>query len=333
MTMSSVLLLVALSAAPVALKIEKSLPIAQQGFVAYESPVKCGADGSIYLRFFTGAPRLTRGPVVRISSDGKRVVPLVPEAVNDAPPLHVVDFAPAGDGGAYLLAGTIAERGRAAQDYLLMFDSDGKLVRRSQLDSRFHILGVAALGANNLLAIGMEMTEMKPVAALFNSDGRWIKDIQLPADVRLANDGPCAQCEAQKSAHEEEFFEQVSRSRTESFDGGAYLYRAQPEGPLYIVREGGQVRRIALTPPPGGELMDVKLGGGRILATYKLPQSTAEHLIDGFVLTDADSGVTIGEYTGTDGAMAGLACYDGGRLSYLSLEGGKLQLVYASPNR
>ena len=333
MILPSVLLLVALSAAPVTLKIEKRVPVAQQGFVAYESPAKCGADGSVYLRFFTGASRLALGPVVRISSDGKRVVALVPETINGAPLLHIVDFAPAGDGGAYLLAGTTAEAGRAAQHYLLTFDSDGKLVRRSQLDSRFHIFRVAALGANNLLAIGMEMTQMKPVAALFNRDGGWIKDIELPADVRLENEVPCSQCKAPGSQREEEFFEQVSRSRAGSFDAGAYLYRAQPEGPLYLVGEGGQVRRVALTPPPDSELMDVKLGGGRILATYKLPQSTAEHLVVGFVLTDAESGAPLGEYTGSDGALAGIACYDGQRLSYISLEDGKLQLVYASPDR
>jgi hypothetical protein len=96
-------------------------------------------------------------------------------------------------------------------------------------------------------------------------------------------------------------------------DGSVYLARSAPQGPVFIISPGGEVRRVMLTTPDSGAaLLSVKIAGGKIAAEYNVPGSPPEgHHRNFLTITDLSTGRrldTVG-YEGSALTGVGLVCY------------------------
>jgi hypothetical protein len=135
-------------------------------------PVKCDADGNLYIRRFASNRPL--GPVVKIDSDGKPTALFAPSAFATLGLDRVDAFSPAPDGGIY----QIAQKGVIKPlIYVLHYSPDGS-VSSTRLDADFEVYTFAAFPNGSFLISGTQRDPMdkndhgRGVTKVFSADGR-----------------------------------------------------------------------------------------------------------------------------------------------------------------
>ena len=103
-------------------------------------------------------------------------------------------------------------------------------------------------------------------------------------------------------------------------DGNVYLMRHSPTGPVYVIAPSGQVlKRIALSPPEGSYLSEIKVSHQELAAEYIRPKPSS-HEISAVVIqiVDLQSGEPVAEYSHADGEIgSAFACYSADNLTFL----------------
>ncbi len=306
-------------------------------------PVKCDPEGNPFLLLYDMAG-YDGGPILKVSSDGKRAVRFAMESVPDVGGAGILDFAPGPRGEVYLLASKRVESSGLEEIYLITFDNDGKFRSKHQLDLSLRPKQIAAFSSGDFLIAGREIPEdktthplnAKPFVGIFNGRGQFLRRLQLRADVE-------AKPETKKSPLGEEF-QSIDRQYEKALgaslaemsdDGNVYLMRQSPTGPVYVISPAGVlVRTIKLVPPSGATLSTVKTSRGHLVAEFLRfkPDGTQIEAIF-FDLYDLSNGKKVSEYSVTDARIgSALACYTADAFTFVGNDGdGHLALVRAKP--
>ena len=229
--------------------------------------VKTGYDGSLYFRVAAGTT------IVRIAADGKVSAQFRFDAIPGLSDALLVDYAPELGGGIYEAVVVLSKPRGPGAHYLLHFNSNGQLASQDLNEYGFYIHSLATLGVDSLLMTGADSKTSKLVAAILTTDGRWVKYLDLPDDLNtkvLEKTFHCDYCGDSQLAVRGALRIELGNASAASFDGGAFLYRHQADGPVYVVREGGAVQTVRLIPPTGGKLESVRVTSDSIAAAYQI---------------------------------------------------------------
>jgi hypothetical protein len=148
---------------------------------AFMPPVKCDADGNLYIRKF--ASNRPRGPVVKIDPDGKPTVVFDPGVFASLGLDRVDAFSPAPDGGIYQIAQTGLPKPRI---YVLHYSSDGSPSSPARLDADFEVYTFAAFPEGSFLVSGTQRDPLDKndhghgVTKVFSADGRELAQLSFP---------------------------------------------------------------------------------------------------------------------------------------------------------
>ncbi len=316
------------------LTFEKPIPVAVQHALGLVNPVKCGSVGQIQIRFDPAD-----NSVSSISADGRKTwwasTRQIPDLLNSkVVRAGVTDFAPADDGGVYLLMYRVFANW-THDEAVARFDGDGVFVSLIPLDETFdpNFDGktLAVFPNSNFLLAGFDRPSSKPVTALFGADGQFLKVVILPGETHPVSKGQQGPNANDPTGVPRE----IELSTAESGDdGNVYLTRAAPQGPVYVISPAGTARKIDLHPPDDeAKLLEAKGSAGVIAAFYYYPSSSKRHELRSIMLVDARDGDVrrtlqyIPDYHETG---IGVVCYQNNTFTFLSVDSaGFLQLVRA----
>jgi len=301
---------------------------------AVQLPMKCGPDGTIYVRF---AEAGKEPAVTLIRQDGKILSSIRLSAIPELSESGLYDFAPA-TGEVWLLSG----KGKpyAPTTYQVSrFKSDGTYISSATLDlgfrPDFEPKEIAAFPSGNLLVAGIVKghdVPFAPFTAIFGDDGQFRRQVTLEKDV--------TDKDATQQATNANFpwAQQIRNLLDGTYlqaadDGNAYLMRHTPTGPVFVISPGGAARRVLLTPPvQGADLQWIMASGGSIVAHYRLAsaEERKEHylvVLDAWTKKNRETIRYEFDYPNNAG---GMACYQSGSYTFIAggPEGG-LQLVRA----
>jgi hypothetical protein len=228
-------------------------------------PVKCDADGNLYIRRF--ALNRLLGPVIKIDSDGKAAGLFDPSVFASLALTRVDAFSPAPDGGIYQIAQSGIVKPRI---YVLHYSSDGSASSPSRLDADLEVYTFAAFPDGNFLVSGVQRDPMdkndhgRGVTEVFSADGRELAQLTFqepqqkspkPTSLEAASGANLTNAQVQKEAPPPE-----PAKATDKPAGALDLKDAEisRDGNLYVVRTSSQA------------LIDVIAPGGKIMKTLKI---------------------------------------------------------------
>lgn len=282
-------------------------------------PVKCDANGNIYVRSAhgPGLKAFTRS-VTRIKPDGQaRLISL--DSSPELKDLDAYDFAISPDGSVFFTAAA------PHAVYVVEFDNEGKFKSKTKLDHVFQPKHLAVFRDGSFLVAGIELPQgddLRPKAftAVFDASGKTVKIVTLPNGRKETSPGGD---EAIEAAREELMFGTVLTGE----DGNAYVLRHTAPAQIYVVSPSGSlVRTIKVRAPMNGMLPDaIHLSNGRTLVTFSDDRQAM------FKLVNSQTGEAIAEYTTTGEIGAAVGCYDGRQFTLLSSKNKHLSLVEAVP--
>lgn len=318
-------------------------------------PAKCGLDGSsIYFRQLV--PDLNM-PATRIDSDRKGAKIFGLESTRYHGHAHIWDFAPALNGGVYLLIWYRFQDGKKRTDgyRLLSFDGEGRLTHDAAIEGvPFDPLQIAAFANGTLVVAGRKTSERgghkgAPGIAIISETGRLLKTLTIEHDV----EPPKPQAHKSSSTRKPETDEpsEVERAQEQydlslnlslvqsADDGNVYVLRQAPAGPLFQISPGGVVREIKLPGHQGGNINAAMVARGRLLLHYVKDEDLGQIDLGLYAQYDLATMEKIQSYeverTNTLwNAMHG--CYNGDQLTFLKfrarppLRAGKQQAAIAS---
>lgn len=164
------------------LRLKETVPVSAQRSGPVRVPVKCDAQGNVYIQGYRPLnPR--NAPIVKISSDGQRAAVFAIDAAPGFKRAHVNDFAVDLSGKLYML--TVKSTGELD---IVAFDDQGKYDSTITVEQLFYPAQLAVFLSGDFLVSGMKLSEKdraptgEAFTAIFDRAGRLVKELILPGD-------------------------------------------------------------------------------------------------------------------------------------------------------
>jgi hypothetical protein len=244
---------------------------------AFHPPVKCDADGNLYIRRF--ALNRPRGPVIKINSEGKPTALFDPMAFSELALDRVDAFSPAPDGGIYQIAQSGITKPRI---YALHYSSDGSPSSSSRLEADFEVYTFAAFGDGNFLVSGTQRDPMDKsdhghgVTAVFSPDGRELAPVTFQEPKKGSHKTAIESGAKAGEGAPRQPVQTVASADTTRTAGALDLRDAElgRDGNLYVMRASSQV------------LVDVVSPSGKIVKTLKIAAPLAGGIGNSFHVSE-----------------------------------------------
>jgi len=325
-----------ISVSAIALHASFSMDLASEMGGAFMSPSKCDADGNLYIRKYA-MDRPLLSPVAKIDAEGKRTALFDPVAFSQLQLDRADAFSPDPDGGLYQIAWAGIEKPRI---YVIHFSSDGSPSSPIRLDAEFEPYQFAAFSSGNLLVSGLQRDlgnkadAGRSFTAVFSADGRLMAQLSFeaapgPGKVSGKAAGKptvkAAGTDTQKSAPS------LDLSDAEvGADGNIYALRRSSPALVYVISPAGKiVSTVTVSAPVAGVMPDAFHISKNRMATSFWNDDGQSRVI---VVSDAQTGQSIGTYSGAAGLGQSFACYsaDDAVFTFLHLgEKNELEVVRA----
>jgi hypothetical protein len=280
-------------------------------------PAKCDTDGNILVRVHR-EERYGGAPILRLSPTGKLIQSISIESVPGFGGSWVMDFAPGANVYVYVLA--VTEPGK---NFILVFDSSGKLKSQNQIQSGVFARQIAELSSGDLLIGGIQTDDaqtkgkpfkVSPFLGIFSGDGQLLRNVLLNKDiVRLGSD----------KAADRQYGEALAGSSLQTADDGlTYLMRRSPIGPIFAMSAAGVIsKRIQLIPPTQhAQLSQIRVAKNFLIAEFIEKKSSGEGIANVILdVVDLQTGTKIREFSHSSAAVGSVVgCYTQGNLSFIS---------------
>jgi len=332
------------------------------------SQTKCDSDGNVYGGFAAGPA----SSITRISADKNQPVTFSLSAVPDlaapnAPSPVLSEFAVGTDGSVYFLilirkqdsnsggaSGSSRRMDPSNFEYrVVSFNSDGKYHSQFKLDQGLAPNRIAVFSSGDLMLAGSEPDPEDedtriPFAGVFDSSGRFMKEIEMPRDLR-SPDGPQSQPAAGGWNRRGSFA--VRGNAQGANDGNVYLLPNAAGAPVYVLSPGGEIVRTIKLESSANERLGMSVAAGRLISwsqhvDNRRPQRLSSPPPSGqaasppavgaddslFRIFNLQSGELAAEYTASPD-LGTFACYSSGEFTFLRLDQAHhLQVVTASPH-
>jgi hypothetical protein len=332
------------------------------------SETKCDPDGNVYGAFAAGSAN----SITRISTDGSQPTSFSLSAVpdlgmqntqNSSPPT-LAEFAIGTDGSVYLLvlmrrqdsgssAASSSPRRMDPSNFeyrVISFNSDGKYHSQFKLDQGLAPNRIAVFSSGDLMLAGTEPDPEDdntriPFAGVFDSSGRFMKDISMPRDLR-SPDGNQSQFAAAGGSWNRRGSFAVRGNAQGANDGNVYLLPNAAGAPVYVLSPGGEIVRTIKLESEANERLGMSVAAGRLISwcqhveTRRLqrvnspppPDQTPTPASNDslFRIFNLQSGELAAEYNASPD-LGTFACYSSGDFTFLRLDPAHhLQVVTAS---
>jgi hypothetical protein len=294
----------------------------------------CDSDGNMYLR------ALKSDQVEKLSREGKVVARFSLSAVEVAElqKLGLDSYAADQRGSVF---GLVHGKGTA---YVVEFGPDGKYEKTIKLDvAGLRPYRLTVFPTGELLVSGVVRNSETnpphhaPYTAIFDPQGRLIKDLSLPGDVSRESVGA-----ERKSAGELNLSDADLAVQKEVLgglaaigpDGNACLFRNIRPPIMYVISAGGiLVRRIALKPPSENVVpLEESISGGRVLVEFGHETVRFASEVQYYSLYDALTGEHLYDYKNSPELNAGFACYTQNAFLFIGMGTDRnLALIEAQP--
>lgn len=244
---------------------------------AFHPPVKCDADGNLYIRRF--ALNRRRGPVIKIDSEGKPAALFDPMAFPELALDRVDAFSPAPDGGIYQIAQSGITKPRM---YVLHYSSDGSPSSPSRLEADFEVYTFAAFANGSFLVSGTQRDPMDKndhghgVTAVFSADGRELAPVTFQEPKKgSGKTGTESGAKAGEGASSQPV-QTVAPADSTKTVGALDLKDAEMsrDGNLYVMRASSQA------------LVEVISPSGKIVKTFKIAAPLAGGIANSFHVSE-----------------------------------------------
>jgi len=290
-------------------------------------PMRCDSEGNVYIRPVWGKMNYGLAPVVRVSADGQHVTPVeatnAPE-IKDAAEFGIMDFA-VGKDGSVLELGWIHTKGRENPPVVVQIDVDQKSASLVRIETEFSPHQIAPLPYGMFLLTGVKHTTQgsgtafrqstTPMTAVFDSQGRFVREIQLPEDVTIPDVDSSNMDKPEISAQQQA----VDLSQfAVADDGTIYLMRNGSPPEVYVISSAGEVvRSFEVTAPAPDAVATLFHSGGRLAFAFRVPDqddARAEFVVR---LVDPQDGRILWDYVGPKNMAGTPVCYAGREFTVL----------------
>jgi hypothetical protein len=297
-------------------------------------PIKCDAEGNIYLRFYQD-PRLGESPVLRISADGRCAKTLDASSHPDLADksIQLADFAVDLRGKLYQVLNTL-KGGRPAGSYIVEFDDTGSPGGAIHFKPGFSPMQVAVFPSGEFLVTGIRHERVKgtetvtALTAIVDRRGDILKELFLPGDVK----GEFRQAVGVEPDPDRDPTAAISLGITApGEDGNVYVVRKGEKPFVLVVSPAGEVvRRVEIAPPREEfRTVDVRVSGASLLVQL------VEHGARGergdryiYAVLDWETGEVRIQYDGDEiGGM--FACYTPNAFTFLTTRDAQMYLYRA----
>jgi hypothetical protein len=349
-------------------RLKGKVPVLGQRNVPLQIPAQCDTRGNVYVQAYTSATARPL-PILKISPEGKVLAILSPPSLQDMPEAGFDPFAVTAHGRVYWVASTPKET------RLVELDEEGHFVSSVRVEKLVAPRQLAVFASGEFLVSGYRRAELadvdEPLTALFDRTGRFIKEVELPDDIRLepdessnareqspAPDGSGSDSQAYNALQQaspdqprpdnpaedepvslqlkpKEFSRAIDLSTAVSADdGNIYLMRPTSPPIIYVIAPSGSLlRRLVITAPgPGFLPSEMKVAAGRVLVSFGAPNPTRRGKQFKFVMGNAGTGETIAHYVTGPKTAGPLACYTAEGVTFVSgMAGGGMALDIVHP--
>lgn len=333
------------------------------------SQTKCDPEGNVYGAFAAGSAN----SITRISTDGSQPTTFslsaVPDlsAPNSSPPT-IAEFAVGTDGSVYLLilmklpdptsaVPSPSPRRLDPSNFeyrVVSFNSDGKYHSQFKLDQGLAPNRMAVFSSGDLMLAGTEPDPEDddtriPFAGVFDSSGRFMKDISMPRDLRSPDSSQSQPAPAAGWNRRGSFA--VRGNAQGANDGNVYLLPNAAGAPVYVLSPGGEIVRTIKLESSANDRLGMSVAAGRLISwsqhvdnrriqrvtsspssgqAASPPAAGADDSL--FRIFNLQSGELAAEYSASPD-LGTFACYSSDGFTFLRLDQAHhLQVVTASPH-
>lgn len=295
------------------------------------------------MRPLLGKVRGPMSPVLRISADGQSTTLFDlsnAQEIKEASSYEVYDFAVRNDGTLLELA-ALTTKDHQPVVAVIQVDPEDKSISLTHLDYAFSprqlvplpngMLLVSGMQSSNKTSEGHTVQTFKPIAAIFDSGGRFVRELELTDDIKMA--------EIDSSKTENPDITGLQAVDLSQFvvaeDGTSYLFRAGVKPKVYAISSAGQVIRSfpITTPTEDTSIPSMMYATGRLAFDFFVPISKDDprkHLI--IRVFDAQDGHVLWDYVPAKDVYGIPACYNGQGFTLLQADSDRhLALVRVSP--
>src|SRR5271165_226104 len=325
--------------------------VANQMANAGVDPIRCDASGSVYMRTPSRNGGPLTSPILRISSDGHTSVPFdvaVLDPIKQSAAYGVQDFFVNKMGKIFAL---VAYETKAREDLVAIVEFDDSPERASliPIDSQFSPRQIAVTQAGTFLLSGLHVSTKSsggvatqsrtPFTALFDAQGRFIKEVELPDEVKFEEYNSAKRGTPSLGSQQA-----IDLSRmVVGDDGNIYFLRNTKEPKVYVISTGGDVLRtipvkaVETTIVGTSDDADVAssgpsifYGGGRLAFDFYVPGGASTKLQ--IRVVNPENGQILWDYVPAKDMFGIPACYDGSRFTFLAAnEDRHLAIFKATP--
>lgn len=235
----------------------------------------CTSDGNVLLDLLT-AKDLSQHTLLLISGDKTQTY--LPSAISDLHDVFVLGFYSSGSTVAFLVRGTrqtapstAANKSPAGYDwssyhrYLARFKLDGTFERSVELDTTYEIYHAALFPSGEILSLGYDSLNSSLRLLLFDSSGKMVRTMDLPA-ARRTVDGGAAYGSTEAAMASASVFGSVSFT---PYKESILVWRRDSDDPIVEVRPGGAMREVPLQTPKELEFVDMIPADDRWVAHFR----------------------------------------------------------------
>jgi hypothetical protein len=242
----------------------------QVGFGSVFGPIHCD-DSGIYFRANTGRADPLKGPVIRLSADGKNSVEFDPrKAPGVSGSFSALHYSVDAGGRVYQLVvmTTLKDEEVESEFFLLGFSKDGAYASKNSIDLSIRPYVFLALSSGDLLISGVAEGKAKEpprsFTGLFDAYGRLKRQVGDAAERAADSKHP----PPRPTLH-------LDSARVGP-DGYLYVLRATSPARIEILGESAElIREVRLQPPfKDAQAMELHVVPGRLMVAYQGPQET-----------------------------------------------------------
>lgn len=224
-------------------------------------PYLCSSDGVVFVEIMSDydpSATLIAGDLYGISSIGEVTKIQRNFTVPEKRVLSAIWSYPGEDEVATLLRATAREQGGSGQHakddyYISLSKRDGTFSRQIKLDIKFEPLKLAVFDSGDFLVLGIDPLNMQPLLALLDSDGSYLRRIDLDARP-LAASGSLQAINRRAIDHAgawEAAAIPVYDAMFVPYGSDVLFFQPGSELPVRIFNEGGEVNAVRLALPKG----------------------------------------------------------------------------------
>jgi hypothetical protein len=294
------------------LRVKEKLPISSLVGNLRGIHIRCDDNGNLYYR---PAESDWSGPIMRVSADGHKVTTIDLKLLPDfGDSDRIVTWTSGLRGEVHVIA-----YNKEGHPCLLTFDDEGELQSSGNLDSQFIFFHLAVFPTGELLAAGIRETGEsealgEPYTAIFDRNGKLIKELSFPGDVKTYS------AKAQGNDSKPSGAPIALGDAVPAADGNIYLMRKTEKHLLFVISPAGEVvRKLNLVPTRDGwDWQNFFVAGGKVVVE-SFKGDSAEQTIGAtlYSVYDADSSERQLDYEITPEISGPLVCYTPNQFTFM----------------